>query len=181
MPNLLSPGSVVLQPQDMLSPYGLYGHMARGYSTPGSAVFTLANRIYYYPFRVPESWSITHVGTVNGTVANGNLDLGIYTPSGNRLGSTGTTAQSGTSAPQVIALTAAVQLFRGEWYYFGLTHSNTTGTFFRSTLTLALYARALGVLTEDAVGFGLPATATFAAAADAFAAVCGIAVTGLVL
>lgn len=64
-----------------------------------------ANRAVFFPIIVPETCTITKMGWQNGTTAAGNIDVGFYTADGRRLGSTGSTAQSGTSVWQSVDVT----------------------------------------------------------------------------
>src|SRR5690349_4226388 len=67
-----------------------------------------ANFAIYLPFQLGRKRTATHMACRNGGTASGNLDMGIYDTSGNRLASTGSTAQAGTNTIQTVALTGSV-------------------------------------------------------------------------
>ena len=92
---------------------------------------------------------------MNGAAVSGNVDCGVYDPLGNRLGSVGSTAQSGTTAPQRINFTVPLQLAPGR-YYLGVAMDNATGALVRWAPT-AQTARGAGV-RERASSFPLPAS-----------------------
>lgn len=81
------------------------------------------------PVIVPRRVVVTKLGWFNGTAVSGNVDAGIYTGGGGndditrRIVSTGTTAQSGTSAWQVVDITDTA--IGPGVYYFAIGHSGT--------------------------------------------------------
>jgi hypothetical protein len=131
---------------------------------PVSTVYPLAHRILYYPFRIPIPVLIEKLAWLNGATVSGNVDLGIFDDQGNKITSTGSTAQAGASAIQEVDI-ANITLDRGL-YYLGFQMDNVTGTLFRQTRTQVI-GQLLGLAKEDAGAFGLPALATFAALGEA--------------
>jgi hypothetical protein len=125
--------------------------------TTVSSATTTAGVAYLLAFRVIAPMVVTTVGIVNGATASGNIDIGIYTPDGTRLASTGSTAQSGTSTIQNIALTAPVTLGRG-WYYVAYQIDNTTGTFLSANSASTLWRVTGNRVVANT--FPLPATLT---------------------
>lgn len=146
-----------------------------GVSGEGSAAWPAANRAIYVPFVVPAPFVAVKMFVSNGATASGNLDAGIYDDQGNRLVSIGSTAQAGTTANQSLDITDTL-LLPGV-YYMALAMNGTTGTARRTNIALPL-VKACGVLSQS-TAFALPATATFAAAQDAYIPL--FAVTGRVL
>lgn len=94
------------------------------------------------PFAISEAITITHFGCRNGTTLNGNIDIGVYDRSFNRLVSTGSTALSGPSAWQWIDITD-YGLPRGS-YYLAASHDDTTtqNVLFYGAVGVALHALA---------------------------------------
>jgi hypothetical protein len=123
-----------------------------------SATWPSANRAYYYPFRLAHAYVLTHLFIENGSEVSGNFDLGIYTVDGRRLASTGSTAQSGVSAPQSVAV--SLTLGPGV-FYLAAAFDNTTATVQQTALNAIAALRPAGVFLQ-ASAFPLPATATFA-------------------
>jgi hypothetical protein len=119
-----------------------------------------ASTALFIPFVVNGSFSCKNIWFMNGAVASGNIDLGIYTSAGVRVASIGSTAQAGTNAPQVVALVAS--LTPGD-YYLAAALDNIVGTcFFGNTITNG--GRVLG-MAQMASAFPLPSNATFASIA----------------
>lgn len=127
-------------------------------SGPASTAWPSANLALYVPFRLRRNASFAAVRAMvgNGATASGNLDVGVYDESWNRLASLGSTAQSGTSVPQLAAL--ALTLRRGR-YYLGLAFDNNVGTVSAIGSITAGVLAALGC-AQQASAFPLPATAT---------------------
>lgn len=127
-----------------------------------SAVWPSANLAIYIPFVVYQPWLLAKISVLNGTVASGNIDAGVYDGQGDRLVSIGSTAQSGTSASQTFDVTDTL-LYPGV-YYMATAMDNVTGTLAGFAPNLVVLGGA-GVL-QQAAAFPLPATATFAAMAQ---------------
>lgn len=125
-----------------------------------------ANRAIYVPFYVADTPTMVGGWILNGTVASGNLDIGIY-KAGTRLVSMGSTAMSGTSALQLFN-TADTALTAG-WHYMAMACDNVTATIGAWNITNN-YARGFGLLMEESA-FPLPATMTGVAITTATLAV----------
>ena len=143
---------------------------------PVSAAWPSANRGIGYPFMLTQPRTALRMWVYNGTTASGNLDAGIYDAAGNRLVRMGSTAQSGTSALQLLdiadtALPAYVPL------YAFLAMDGTTGTAIGYTPSVNLgQARATGaVQAASAFSSGLVASLTYAALASSYVPLFGIA------
>lgn len=128
--------------------------------TIGSATYTSANRAHFQWFRVPEICVVKQLWVANGATASGNIDVGIYTPDGTRLVSSGSTAQSGTSTLQVFDVTDTT--LAPGYYYIAVAMDNTTGTIRRNNLSTQASKFAGSAVMASA--FPLPATATLATA-----------------
>lgn len=112
----------------------------------------------------------------NGSAVAGNVDCGIFDLSGNKLDSTGATAQAGTFAVQVPTTNTGLSLPAGA-YYLGLMWTNATATFVCGTPPHAAFARAAGVMTQTGLAGTVPATATFTPSALTFIPHFGCAAT----
>jgi hypothetical protein len=123
-----------------------------------------ANRAVYVPFVVNAPIVVVKLMIQNGNVASGNFDIGIYDDQGDRLVSSGSTAQSGTAVAQAVD-TTDITLLPGA-YYFGVVMDNTTGVIAGLGPAVGICSAA-GVLSQS-TAFPLPATATFAAAQNAY-------------
>ncbi len=125
--------------------------------------YPVANRAYFFPFRVFHPILITALYMSNGATISGNFDLGIYDINGNKKVTTGSTAQAApNNTAQVIDITDT-WLQPGGWY-FAISSDATTGTVFRSSLTANLYKQS-GVLQMSSA-FPLPDPATMVATSD---------------
>jgi len=163
-PMLSRPGEVTITPWSQQSlGVALYG---TGNAVPPSNNFVTANLAVFIPFYVPEPVTITKLGWGNGAAVAGNLDAGIYDVAGNRLVSTGTTAQVTTGTLQVVDV-ADTTLARGL-YYLGFA-SDTSGATQKvvAGLPAAGIPQSLGLL-QMASAFVLPNPATFARYTSAF-------------
>lgn len=157
------------------SAFGQARYGGVGTAPPGvlaSATFVSANRALYLPLWLPFAYPVRRIFWCNGATANGNTDAGIYNESQQLIYSTGATAQAGTNAPQYTTLSPELLLQPG-FYWLAISHSNTTGTFFRSQQPGALGARAASMY-EQAAAHPLPATMTPAAVTGAYVPLMGI-------
>jgi hypothetical protein len=127
---------------------------AQGYTSSGT--YPTADLAIYIPVRVVVSVTVLkiHIGT--GT-ASGNLDVGLYSSTGSRLVSSGTTAITGTG--QTVDVTDT-SIGRGL-YYIAITVDNTTATFARYAPG-SVPTPGFGVLVQQLSASGtLPTTATW--------------------
>ncbi len=144
-----------------------------------SAVYPTANLAIFIPFAITNPITIVNLFAYNGTVASGNIDIGIYDVAGTKIVSTGSTAQAGTSALQVIAPTST-QLGAGV-YYMAIAMDNTTGTLLRSNIagqTVSLL-KTVG-MAQMATAFPLPAAATFETVSNAYIPLIGLSTRSVV-
>lgn len=129
----------------------------------------IAKMVAYCPMMVIRPYPVSRVFWANGgTTTSTNVDAGIYTADGTRLYNTGSTAMSGAGAIQY-ATPATPFILAPGLYYFAWTCDNTTsrGRAFGGT---ANAGRVIGLLQETTGSFGLPATMTPVAWANAWGA-----------
>lgn len=143
--------------------------IAAGGLGPASAAWPAANRAIAIPFVVYTPLIVVKMLIVNGSVASGNLDLGIYDDQQHLLVAKGSTAQAGTSAVQ--ALDIADTTLQPGRYYMACAMDGTTGTVMSMANAIPL-CRAFGVLSQS-TAFPL-ADATWVAAQDAYIPYIGI-------
>jgi hypothetical protein len=127
----------------------------------------------YMPFYVPDEFRVQQIRIAQGLTISGNFDVGVYTADGVRLASSGLTAPTGFSATTQ-GVTVSTRLGQGL-YYMAMSVDNVTHTVVRSVPT-ALTLQGAGCAQEDlSAGTGaLPATATFAAIANAYLPLFGL-------
>ena len=102
--------------------------IAGGAATTTSHAWPTGNLVILVPFMISSPYLVKSVFWLNGGTAAGNMDCGVYTADASELlFNAGTTAQSGTSVPQAVALGTAVLLEPGT-YYMALVNSGTSGT-----------------------------------------------------
>jgi hypothetical protein len=128
-------------------------------TTQGNITWPAANLAIFVPVSIPFYYPVVKGVWGNGSPANANCDIGIYTWDGVRLASLGSTAQSGASSAQFTAFATPFLLPPGD-YYFAMSNSGTTGIFGNTVATAAM-GRIAGV-RQMATAHPLPATATFA-------------------
>jgi hypothetical protein len=114
------------------------------------------------PFYLTEPKTLDKITVSNGTVASGNIDVGIYDSAGVKIVTGGATAQTGTSANQTINLTDTA-LAAKTLYYAAVVMDNTTGTFLHYGDTLAGAPGNILGIREVAASYVLPASVTYAA------------------
>lgn len=142
-----------------------------GLSGAASARAWTANLVAYSPFSLPFPYPVARIWWINGsTITSTNVDCGIYTADGVRLYNTGSTAMVGASSVQYATAAPSFVLDAAN-YYFAWTCNNTTSRGY------ALYGSAnsgrfAGLLQETTGAFGLPATMTPVAWAQAWAMSC---------
>lgn len=128
---------------------------------PGSMAWPVAKKVIYCPVWLAAPTTAVKLLWINGTVASGNVDCGIYDSAAglpvNRLVNSGSTAQSGTSVVQSVDSTDT--FLAPGLYFLALTMDNITGTIFRCTSSAA-FLKVPGWCEETTGSFGLPATAT---------------------
>jgi len=141
----------------------------------GSAVWPAANRAIFVAFDV-EVPSLAQRMFFNVVTQSGNYDIGLYTESGARLVSVGSTAvPAGGFANVDIADTA---LAPGT-YFMALCVDNTTASFTR-TGPAAELLRVCGVQQQALGAVTLPNPATFANPASAYMPLLGVSLVATV-
>jgi len=143
--------------------------------TAGSAVRTwTANLVSYTPVTLPFPYPVKRVWWINGsTITSTNVDFGIYSWAGVLIYNTGSTAMVGASAMQYVTPGTEFVLDAGR-YYFAWTCNNTTSRGYAQAGSVN-GSRVAGLLQETTAGFGLPATMTPVAFAQAWGpSACGV-------
>lgn len=130
-----------------------------------AATWPAANRALYCPVLV-ESVCVAQQMAVIVGVQSGNLDIGIYNEAGAQLVHAGSTAV-GAAGVQVVNITDTT-LTPGV-YFLALNCDNTTATFNKTSTGAAGAYSALGIQQQAVGAIALPATATFANPAAAYA------------
>lgn len=124
-----------------------------------SGAWPSANTAIFIPFGIAAPIVVEKMFIHNGATVSGNVDVGIYDESGNRLVSSGSTAQAGVSALQVFDVTNT-NLYPGR-YFLAVTFDNTTGTILVTSMP-GTSQKSFGVL-QRTLAFPLPVTVTFQA------------------
>jgi hypothetical protein len=136
---------------------------AIGTGVPVSSAWPTASLAMFVPIALSEAVTVVKMAWLNGATVSGNVDVGIYDASGNRLVSIGSTAQAGVTNSQVVDI--ADTLLNAGRYYLALAVDNITGTMRMTVPDTLGTVKAMGML-QMAAAFPLPLTATFAAAAN---------------
>ncbi len=128
-----------------------------------SATWPAANRAIYAPVCVQQTVTVKKMALLVAT-QSGNLDVGIYSETGTRLVSSGSTAVAAAGL-QSVDITDTT-LSPGV-YFLAMCVDNTTAAFTRGIVPVV--AQQIAGVQQQAVGaVTLPATATFANAASAY-------------
>jgi hypothetical protein len=133
-----------------------------------------ADNIHYMPMSIPFPYLCRRAFWVNGTTAAGSRDFGIFARDGRQIYSTGSTLDSGTSAPQFVSIATPFILYPGDYYFAWLT-SSATNSAFGAVSTIPL-ERMVGIKGQ-AKAIPLPTSATFATPAVAGVELCGVSWT----
>ena len=142
---------------------GLIARQGLGLGVPAAMAWGTANLAGFFPLFLPWNYFLQRFFWCNGTSATINVDVGIYEPGGQRLASTGSTAQSGASAVQYAAPSGGAIWLNPGWHYLAFVASATTAArCFGATIGTVALGRMTG-LVQMASALPLPATATFAA------------------
>lgn len=101
-----------------------------GASIAATSAFTnqtpVITEVYIAEVFVPANVTVTGVANLNGTVASGNLKVGLFNSAGVNLATSASTASSGTSAYQLVPFTAPLAIVGPATYYVGTFYDNTT-------------------------------------------------------
>lgn len=89
-----------------------------------------ASDAYIAEIWIPANVTLTGLAPYNGTVASGNLKVGLFNSTGTKVASSASTAMSGTAVYQRIAFTAPYAALGPATYYAGLMFDNATARFY---------------------------------------------------
>lgn len=131
-------------------------------ATSVTATTWTANRAVYLPIVVNRPVTVTN-GLVWIQTTGGNLDMGIYTWNGVQIIANGGVAAAASTTNQQVDF-ADTDLPPG-WYFLGFSSNSSVAAF--RTHALAVQAGRVCALQQQASGYPLPGTATFAAYATA--------------
>ena len=110
---------ISIPPPLVISPLSSYAAgmeaAAMNAAAPASATLPAPPRAYLHSFSIPFIFTARALFVVNGAVAAGNFDIGIYDANFSLLRSTGSTAQVGTALKQTVAITA-LKLQPGQYW-----------------------------------------------------------------
>lgn len=113
-----------------------------------------ASNVMLYPVAVTEPYRVRRLWWLNGSTITGNVDVGIFDASGAKLVSTGSTAHSGSSTIQSVAVDYTLGI--GS-YWVGMATSST-GTFqvFSTQGVTVLTRDSFGIAQHFTVGAAIP-------------------------
>ena len=135
-----------------------------GSSLMGAATWPAANRALYIPVELDFPAKAVKM-LFQVTTQSGNYDIGIYSETGTRLVSTGSTAVP--AAGMAVADITDTDLVPGT-YFLALNIDNTTAAVQRNTGLIAGTIQACGVQQQAVGAVTLPNPATFANPASAY-------------
>jgi hypothetical protein len=126
-------------------------------ASSGAAVWPAANQAWLIPFVLERPATVYKIGWVNGGVASGNIDAGVYDAAGTLLISTGSTAQGTVSVYQEVDV-ADTALPARAVLYMAMAIDNITARMTRFNPDTGA-AAAMGVRQKTS-SFVLPSTLT---------------------
>lgn len=128
----------------------------------GTMNWPTANLAIFVPFRLSGPYLVKKILWANGATAAGNIDVGVYSIGGARIFTTGSVAQSGTSAQQSSSATGGGISIPGPGNFFlAVAKDDISGSLLGCfTNTTASFARLFGVYQATSA-FPLPDTVTF--------------------
>lgn len=121
-----------------------------------SATWPANNRAIYIPIFMPARFTVARFFVANGTAVSGTFDIGLFNYEGEKLISTGSTAQAGTSVVQYVGVTD--QSFPAGNYFLGIVLSTTSGRAFNSSLGAVGDGLMMGATLEALGSAVLPAS-----------------------
>ena len=98
-------------------------------STDGTDATPVVTEVYIAEVFVPANMTLTGVALMNGSVASGNIKLGLANSAGAVVATSASTAMSGTDAYQRVPFTSAYAAKGPATYYVLLFVDNTTARF----------------------------------------------------
>jgi hypothetical protein len=105
------------------------GGMPARVSTDGTDATPVATEVYIAQVFIPANTTITGVAVMNGSVASGNLKVGLADSTGAVVATSASTAMAGTDAYQRAPFTAPYAAKGPATYYVLLFIDNTTARF----------------------------------------------------
>lgn len=130
-------------------------YRASGASAATGSVTWVANSAVYIPFHLPFSYNINRLYWINGgTITSTNVDVGIYSNTGEKIVSIGPTAMSGASSIQFASISGTKIIQPGSYYIAWWCNGTTSRA--HGVATAAQYARTCGILRQDSLTSGLP-------------------------
>ncbi len=124
-------------------------------NTDGTDSTPVITEVYYAEVFIDANTTVTGVSNFNGSVASGNLKVGLFNSSGALVATSASTAMSGTDAYQRIPFTTPYSAVGPATYYIGVIVDNTTarinthvfGDFVAAKQTGQVYATGFTTIT----------------------------------
>lgn len=98
-------------------------------ATTGTDTTPATTETYIAEVFIPHNQTVTGVSILNGSAAAGNVTVILYDENGKVLGTSASTAQSGTAAYQAIPLATAVNAVGPAQHFVGVQFSSTSARF----------------------------------------------------
>ena len=140
-----------------------------------SLTWPVASTAFYTPVYIPWPYQVERVFWINGTsVTSVNMDFGIYTASGNKIYTTGSTAESGASATQYVTPGTKIVLSPGRYYFALACDSTVAARGGQGSSSGTLPRNRMAGILQQASALPLPATMTGIAATNVCSPLCGV-------
>jgi hypothetical protein len=134
-------------------------------------VWIAANRVLYYPFRLPRKDKFLNAWVDIGAAVSGNIDIGVYSAGAGgpetKIASTGSTTLVGVATSARFTIDVTDFDLPAGLFYAAMTIDNITAAVIRTTGASAIFMRWYG-WAQEAASIPLPATATPVVVASAY-------------
>lgn len=146
------------------------GGVAAVLAADGNDSTPVATEVYIGELYMPSTMTVTGLACFNGSVASGNMKVGLADASGNIIATSASTAMSGTDAYQRVAFTSTLSLAGPATYYALQFFDNGTARY--NTFAVGKFGASKQTGQTYATGFtAITAPTTFT---TALAGICGL-------
>lgn len=159
------PPLVTMHPMSLESMGQQLKAVAVSIQSNATGTWPTANLALFVPFQLYVPATFVQMAVLMGGTNGDNIDVGIFDSQGNRIVSSGSTAQGSTNVVQTFDITDTT-LAPGT-YFLACACSGTTGAVSRYAPTGTGFCAGAGML-QTASAFALPASVTFASVAQEY-------------
>lgn len=134
-----------------------------GIFSPSAIAWGTSNMAAFFPLILPVPYTVRRLFWVNGTTASGHNDIGIYSPRGGRIYSSGSVVAAGVSAFQYVTPANPILLAAGQLYFLAFSTDTGTANRLQASASVTAVRGRQGGFAQMATAFPLPSPAVLAA------------------